>query len=220
MVVNHVLDIIIAYQWEIFISLEVLSVIALLLFGVVRYFMDRKRSSRFFIGAFLVFLALEAILALMIYQSTGEISTFQIVIAVFLIYACTFGIIDFMKLDRWMRQKIGAWRGIELLTEKDYRIMERNKDPKYLAKKYRWSSTIHLIVFVIIQSIFWMYGTTDFDDMVSYIKDPSWIEAGTPEESPYPNETVYSIGMIWGIIFIVDFIWSWSYTFFPAKLKE
>jgi len=215
-----VLNSLIAYQWEIFISLEVLSVIALLLFGIVRYFLDRKKVSRLFIGVFLGFLFLEAVLALIIYQSTGEISTFQIVIALFLIYACTFGVFDFLKLDRWMREKIGGWRGIELLTEKDYRIIERNKDPKYLAKKYRRSSLIHLTLFVIVQSIFWMYGTKDFEELIGYLKDLSWIEEGTPEESPYPNEAVYAVGMIWGIVFIVDFIWSWSYTLSPSKPKE
>lgn len=220
LVVDHMLDDIIAYQWEIFISLEVLSVISLLLFGIVRYFLDKQRASRIFIGAFIAFLVLEAILALMIYQSTGEISTVQIVIVLFLLYACTFGILDFLKLDRWMRRKIGGWRGVELLTEKDYRIMERDKNPKYLAKKYRWTSTIHLIVFVIVQSIFWMAGTDSLSDMLSYLKDWSWIESGTAEGSPYPNDTIFSIGVIWGIIFIVDFIWSWSYTFFPAKSKS
>lgn len=33
-----------------------------------------------------------------------------------------------------MRMKIGRWRGVELLTEKDRRIIERNKDPKFVAK--------------------------------------------------------------------------------------
>src|SRR5699024_4723186 len=141
-------------------------------------------------------------------------------IALFLIYACTFGVFDFLKLDRWMREKIGGWRGIELLTEKDYRIIERNKDPKYLAKKYRRSSLIHLTLFVIVHSIFWMYGTKDFEELIGYLKDLSWIEEGTPEESHYPNEAVYAVGMIWGIVFIVDFIWSSSYTLSPSKPKE
>jgi len=173
-----------------------------------------------FILTFLVLLAVEALLAFMIYQVTGEISTFQIVIMVFIIYACTFGILDFKKLDRWMRIKIGKWRGVELLTEKDYRIMKRDKDPKYLAKKYRWTSTIHLIVFIVGQSVLWTYGTRDMDEMLSYLRDLSWIEAGTVKSSPYANETMYGIGMIWGIVFIADFIYSWSYTFFPAKSKK
>src|SRR5699024_2651097 len=91
------------------------------------------------------------------YQITGEISTFQIVIGVFVLYALAFGIFDFLKLDRWMRKKIGARRNVELLSEKDYDIIARNKNPKYIAKKYRYTSTIHLIVFVIAKLD---YGTT------------------------------------------------------------
>ena len=170
-----------------------------------------------FIIAFLVLLILEALLALVLYRMTGEISTFQIVIAVFVLYACTFGIFDFLRLDRWMRRKIGTWRGVELLTEKDYDVIARNKNPKYIAKTYRWSSTVHLVVFLVVQSIFWMYGTKDIEEMFSYIRDLSWIETGRFEDSPYPNETIYSIGMLWGLIFIIDFIWSWSYTIFPSK---
>ncbi|HEY4601487.1 MAG TPA: hypothetical protein VIG73_09500 [Cerasibacillus sp.] len=205
------------FQWEIFITIEILLLVSLLLFGFVRYFLSKKRLSMLFIIAFLVLLMLEALLALVLYRMTGEISTFQIVIAVFVLYACTFGIFDFLKLDRWMRRKIGTWRGVELLTEKDYDVIARNKNPKYIAKKYRWSSTVHLVVFLVVQSIFWMYGTKDIEEMFSYIRDLSWIETGRFEDSPYPNETIYSIGMLWGLIFIIDFIWSWSYTIFPSK---
>lgn len=214
------MGLILEFQWEIFIFIEVASIVSLLLFGIVRYFMNKKKLSLLFIGAFLVLLGLEALLAVVLYRETGEISAFQIVITIFVIYACTFGIADFKKLDRWMRKKIGGWRGEELLTEKDYQIIERNKDPKYLARKYRWTSTAHLVVFVIVQFVFWKLGTANMGELVSYAKDLSWIEAGTYENSPYPNETIYSIGMIWGLIFIIDFIWSWSYTVFPSKPKE
>lgn len=211
------MDFLINHQWGIFITLEVLSLVSLLVFGGIRYFLDKRKLSQLFIFGFLLFLFLEALLALLIFQWTGEVSTFQFVIAIFLLYACTFGIADFKKLDRWMREKVGKWRGIDLLTEKDYQIIARNKDPKYIAKKYRITSTIHLAVFIIVQFIFWSMGTTDLNEMISYLKDLSWFETGHYEDSPYPNEAIYAIGMIWTVIFAVDFIWSWSYTFFPSK---
>src|SRR5699024_10422669 len=145
---------------------------------------------------------------------------FQIVIIVFLIYACTFGINDFRNLDRWMRGKIGAWRNIELLSAKDYDIIEKRKDPKQIARKYRISATVHLILFIIVQTIFWMLVTESVNEMLSYLKDLSWIETGEYMDSPYPNETLYGIGMIWMVIFVIDFIWSWSYTIFPSKPKK
>src|SRR5699024_7055386 len=126
----------------------------------------------------------------LIFQWTGEVSTIQIVIAVFLLYACTFGIADFKKLDRWMREKIGKIRGIRLLTDDDYRIITRNRDPKYLAKKYRWSFTIHLSVYIIVQYMIWYMGTTDIHEVISYFIEDSGVVTGHYEDFAYPNEAI------------------------------
>ncbi|WP_026907188.1 hypothetical protein [Paucisalibacillus globulus] len=211
------MDFLVEYQWELFIFAEVMSLVALLLFGVVRYFFGKRKLSFIFIFLFLLLLLMEAVLALVIYQETSEISTFQIVIIVFLVYACTFGISDFKKLDRWMRLKIGDWRGIDLLTENDRLIMKKKNDPKYIAKKYRYSSLIHLLVFVVVQGIFWGYGLSHFHQVFDYLQDLSWIGTDNVSETPYPNEAIYRISIVWGLVFIIDFIYSWSYTIFPSK---
>ncbi|MDV2581760.1 hypothetical protein [Alkalibacillus haloalkaliphilus] len=211
------MNLLIEYQWEIFISLEVLSVVALLLFGVLRYYLGHKQKSLVFILLFIVLLVIEAVLGVIIYQETGEFSTFQLVVLLFVIYALTFGVNDFRKLDRWMRMKFGTWRDVDLLTEKDYDIMERQNDPKHVAKINRRSAMIHLIIFVVVQSIFWSLGTENFEEMIGFLTDLSWFEAGNYEDSPYPNETLYSIGMVWMLIFAIDFIYSWSYTIFPSS---
>ncbi|MEK4563458.1 hypothetical protein MKX54_02065 [Alkalihalobacillus sp. FSL R5-0424] len=205
------------YNWELFIAAEVLSVVALLLFGFTRYWFIQGRTSYLFIGLFLLLLVLEALLGLYVYQQTGEISTFLIIITLFVLYACTFGIFDFLRLDRWMRSKIGKLRGVELLTEKDYKRIERSKDPKYKAKKYRISSTIHLIVFFAGQFLLWSWGTSGLDEMIGYASDLSWIEDGHYENSPYQNEAMFAVGTIWGIVFVADFLYSWSYTLFPSN---
>lgn len=211
------MDLIIKYNWELFIFIEFLSFGSLVLFGIFRYFFDKSRLSIMFIFIFLFMLIIEGALGIYVYSQTGEISTFQIVIIVFIIYACTFGIFDFMKLDRWMRKKIGTLRGIELLSDKDYKIINRNNNPKYIAKKYRLSSFIHLIIFVSVQAIFWRVGTENISEIKMYLSDFSWINKGIAEESPYPNDVTLGIGVIWGIVFIADFIYSWSYTLFPKK---
>lgn len=211
---------IVANQWTIFIVLEVLSLVSLLFFGFLRYVLNRRRLSVLAIVAFLGLLISEALLGILIYQETKEIGTFQIAVGIFVVYACTFGIFDFLKLDRWMRQKIGKWRRVELLTKKDYVILQRQKDPKYVAKKYRVTSVIHLAAFTVGQSILWMYGTESFEEMLGFMTDLSWVEAGTAAQSPYPNEVIYSIGMIWSLVFIIDLIYSWSYTIFPGKSKD
>lgn len=210
------MDLLLEYNWELFIAAEVLSVLALLLFGISRYWFIQGRTSYLFIGLFLLLLVLEALLGLYVYQQTGKISTFLIIITLFVLYACTFGIFDFIRLDRWMRSKIGKLRGVELLTDKDYRMIERTKDPKYKAKKYRISSTIHLIVFFAGQYLLWSWGTSGLDEMISYASDLSWIEDGDFRNSPYQNDAMFAVGTIWGIVFVADFLYSWSYTLFPS----
>ena len=208
------------HQWGIFITIEILSIISLFIFGFLRYLFNKQRISLLAIGAFLVLLLIEALLGILIYQETKEISTFQIVIIIFVVYACTFGIIDFLKLDRWMRKTVGKWRNVELLTNKDYAIIKREKNPKFVAKKYRVTSTIHLVLFLIGQSILWFYGTGSLNGMLKFLTDFTWVEAGTAEQSPYANEAAYSIGMIWTLVFVIDLIYSWSFTIFPAKQKK
>lgn len=214
------MDFILDYHWNIFITIEILSLISLLLFGVFRYFFSKRRFSLVFIASFLGLLFIEALLGLYVYLQTGEISTFLIIIMVFLVYACTFGIVDFIRLDRWMRDKIGKFRGVNLLTDKDLRIIKRNRDPKYVAKKYRVSSIIHLVIFVIGQSTLWAIGTDTMAEAKGFLTDLSWIEDGTSKNSPYSNDMLYGVGMIWGIAFVADFIYSWSYTLFPDKGRK
>lgn len=214
------MNILLKYQWEIFIAIEIISFVSLLLFGIIRYFLGKRKVSLQFLLLFILLLIIEAALAVVIYQETGEISTFQIVVTIFVVYACTFGIADFKKLDRWMRLKISNIRKVDLLTEKDRAIMDRQKDPKYIARKNRRSSMIHLVLFLGVQAVFWWYGTKDFRMMLDYLFDLSWMGTENVEETPYANETVYQISTVWAVVFAVDFIWSWSYTIFPEKTKD
>lgn len=207
------------YQWHLFITIEISFILVFLLFGFVRYFLNKLRLSYILLAIFVFLILLEALLAFVVYRLTGEFSIFQLIIIIFVLYAVTFGIFDFLKLDRWMRQKVGTWRNVELLTEKDYERIRRSKDPKYLARLYRKTSTVHLIIFIVGQFILWYHGTSSIPDMFTYLADLSWIQTGNIDQSPYANESTYSIGMLWGLIFFIDFVWSWSYTFFPSKPK-
>ncbi|OJH20458.1 hypothetical protein BLX88_02400, partial [Bacillus obstructivus] len=96
-------------------------------------------------------------------------------------------------------------------------VMKKQKDPKYIAKKYRYSSMIHFLLFVIAQLIFLSYSLDSMEQAIPYLTDLSWIGTEYVEETPYSNETLYGISMVWGLVFIVDFMYSWSYTIFPSK---
>lgn len=211
------MSLLLTYRWETLILIEVLLLVCLVSFSVMRYFFDRSKQSMIFLSLFIFLLLVEGGLGFFIYLKTGELDTFQIVVFIFIVYACTFGIFDFMKLDRWMRKVIGSWRGVSLLTEKDRKFYEQQQDQAYVAKKYRRSAMIHLVLFTIGQLLLWKAGTNSFAEMKMYALDWSWIEEGNFEHSPYSSEGTFSLGILWGVIFIIDFIYSWSYTIFKKS---
>lgn len=211
------MELMITYQWEIFISLEVLSLVFLVAFLFIRYAFTKQGLSRLFLLLFILCIAFEAVIALLIYQRTGEISTFQIVIGIFIIYACTFGISDFKKLDRYIKSKVGKWRGINLLTEADLRKMEQAKDPIVVARKNRRWWYAHAFVFVIAHYVFWVYYGSNSHDFSYYLSDFSWWEDKGSANGPFQHEVVGGISKIWTIVFAVDTIICWSYTLFPNK---
>ncbi|HLR66725.1 MAG TPA: hypothetical protein VK105_06235 [Virgibacillus sp.] len=215
-------DVIIPYQWEIFISLEIFSWLSLILFLVIRYAFRRQALGMLFLFIFIAGTMLEGVLAFGVYKKTGEIETFQIIITIFILYACTFGISDFKKLDRFMKQKIGKWKGVELLTEKDRRIMRRENDPRFIARKYRLGWYVHTFVFVVVHSFFWVYFGDHSRSLVEVLSDWSWMKEmdGVPENGPYQKEVIYPISVIWGIVFAADTINAWYYTIFPEKDKK
>lgn len=218
---NHAsLSPLINYQWEIFIALELLSFFFLMAFIVLRYVTIKQKLSNGFLVLFLLCMVIEVLLAFQVYRSTGEFSTFQIVVGIFLIYACTFGISDFKKLDRYIKGKIEKWRGISLLTEEDLIKIEQAKDPKVIARENRLWWYFHALIFIIAHYFFWQYYGNHANGLSSYLTDLSWWEEGVIENGPFQHDVIAQISRIWTLIFGLDTIISWSYTLFPAKEKK
>lgn len=214
------MDLIVTYQWPIFISLEVASLLFLLLFSLVRYVFAREKTARVFLLLFVSFIFLEAVIAYIVYNQTGKIETFQVVIFIFIIYACTFGIADFKKLDRYIKKKIGNWRGVDLLTEKDKRKMTYSKDPKVITKKNLFWTLGHTLVFIIAQVIFWFNFGNDIHPFLHYVTDWSWFQGDLGADLPFTSEIITQITQIWIIIYVIDTVVAWSYIFFPGTNKE
>lgn len=212
---NRLMD----YQWELFIAAEVLSWASLILFMLVRYAFNRQRLSVVFLLGFLILTIFEAVLAYAAYRQTGEISSFQIIVLVFIVYACTFGIADFKNLDRTIRKKVGSWRGVDLLTDHDRKMLSLRQSPRYKAKKARQWWYGHALVYLIGHFVFWsLYGQPG-SSFTDWITDWSWWNEEENAVSPYINEGITRISRIWTLIFILDTIISWSYTLFPDKEK-
>ncbi|EGQ18155.1 hypothetical protein HMPREF9372_3809, partial [Sporosarcina newyorkensis 2681] len=56
------MDFILTYHWQVFIAIEIVSVISLLLFGLFRYFFSKDKFSIIFIISFIALLLIEALL--------------------------------------------------------------------------------------------------------------------------------------------------------------
>lgn len=208
------------YHWEIFITLEILATVSLLLFLVFRYALKKQSISYFFLIIFFMLLGTEVILAVVVYRETGEISTFTIVVTIFLLYALTFGISDFQKLDRYIKQKVGKWKNVDLLTEKDKQRMERAKNPKVIARNYFLWWLTHFGVFIGGHAYFWVtYGKHD-EGIMHFLTDWSWYAAETTDEGPFHDEIIGSVSQLWILIFVIDSIVSWSYILFPGGEKQ
>lgn len=207
-------------HWAIFITLEVSSLLFLFLFVVVRYLFTNIRVSYAFLGLFIAAIILEALLAFVVYKHTGEFTTFQIVIVIFIVYAGTFGISDFKKMDRYVKDKIGKWKGIDLLTDKERQIMAYLKDPKVIAKRARLWFYLHTIVFAIAIIMFWQYYGNEQYSFYYFLTNLDWYKDELIEPQPFTNELITNIVQIWSLIYLIDTIVNWSYTIFPSEKKD
>lgn len=207
------------HDWAIFISLEVAALIFLLLFMGSRYLLLRPKLSHTFLMLFLLMMVLEGILVVMVYKVTGEISTFQVVVVLFLLYAVTFGIQDFKKLDFSVRMKIGKWRKTKLVTDEEVERMRALKHPKVVARKSRMWFYAHTVVFGIALIYLWnAYGTNEYS-WLYFVQNIDWFGDETIAQ-PFTSELVGQTIRLWLIIYVVDSIINWSDTFFPTKGKD
>lgn len=205
------------YYWEIFIVLEISAFIILLVFLFIRYFFMKSELSFIFLILFIMMLILEAVLAFVVYKQTGEFTTFQVVIGIFIIYALTFGVNDFKRLDRYVKQKVGSWRGVDLLTEEDKEKIAYLKDPKVIARRSRYAFYMHTLIFVSGIIVLWIYNGNKDYSLLYFLKNLEWFEDVLASPQPFKNEQITSGVRLWIIIYILDSIINLSYTLFPGK---
>lgn len=212
------MDFLVEHSWMLFISLEIAALIFIFAFMGARYFFAYYKGSNIFLSLFLLMMVFEGILAFLVYKVTGEINTFQIVVVIFLVYAATFGISDFKKLDYTARVKIGKWRNVQLVSDDEVKKMRRLKHPKVVARKSRiWFYTHTIILISALIYLWYLYGSTEYH-WVYFIQNWGWFNDESLSQ-PFTSEMVNQVIRLWLIIYVIDTIVNWSYTFFPDKEK-
>ncbi|WP_416148711.1 hypothetical protein ACM26V_20955 [Salipaludibacillus sp. HK11] len=206
-----------SYYWELFIFTEVIAVLCIVLFTVFRYILGQKNRSLFFLGLFLISNVIDAVVAYYMYTLTGEIEAFQMIVGIFLLYACTFGYRDFKRLDRWLRTKIEHFTGKTYVTDQEKRDIEKASLPEEKAKQERRGWYLHAALFLgaFIISFFYI-GEGEIQKLFMSL---DWLERwfNDTEQGPFSEAMANQVFQIWFIIFVVDSVIVWSYTLFPEK---
>lgn len=194
------LDLLLDNKWLFLIGAEVSFWVLSAAFLLLRYWLGLDRGS--FVLLTLVVLDNLFILALGIldYLRTGEFAAYQIVIAAVLAYVLTVGRGDMRRLDAYLKERAARWTGQPSPPE-----TPRRQDVQDKAKRYRRSWYEHLIVFVVGQVVFLTIGD-------------SWVPLVLASEGPTEEPSgLTTASWVWTIVFVIDTVWSLSYTIFPSR---
>jgi hypothetical protein len=97
-------------KWILLIALEALAWLFTVGFIVLRYWFRLERASIVALVAMIVDTFGIVALGIYYWAKTGEVSTYQFLIAGLIIYAVTIGREDARRLDRWLGAKISRRR--------------------------------------------------------------------------------------------------------------
>lgn len=195
------------YRWVFFIITESVFWVSLVGFFITRYWFG---MTKFSVLAAVMIVANELIifgLGVADFVATGQLSRYQVVIVIILIYTFTYGKHDFKKLDAFIERKVKQWKGEHVPPveeeKKPTTPPEEVGKPDYdHARKERIGWFKHLLIYAAVQVIF----------LIVRMTQPSFLSEQT-------YDVMKGITLVWGIILIIDTFVSLSYTFFPRKKR-
>jgi hypothetical protein len=189
-------------KWFFLVGAEVTFWVLSVAFLAMRYLFDLNRASVVVLALIILDNALIAGLGFLDFRRTGEFSAYQLVAAAIVVYGLTYGTRDFRRLDAYLKRKVAGLRGKPRSSETPARTPARDK-----AQKNRRSWYVHLVVFAAGQAAL-------------VAASESWILPLLTGGAPADPSFLMNAGRIWAIAFVVDTIWSLSYTPFPGKSRE
>jgi hypothetical protein len=168
-------------------------------FLVLRYWFELSRASFVMLGLIVLDNLFILGMGVLDYLHTGEFAAYQIVIAAVLVYGLTFGKKDFKRLDAYLHRKVMAWKG---RTPPPAASEKKTGREKARSERSGWYK--HLAVFAVGQAILFAMGE-------------SWISAQMDGQVPADPSGLMMASLVWTVVFVVDTIWSLSYTVFPVR---
>ncbi|WP_096437848.1 hypothetical protein [Alteribacter populi] len=208
--------------WELFIATEILAIVCVVAFVVFRYIIVRPALSKWSVAVFILLNVFDSVIAFLVYRETGELSVFQIVIFIFILYALTFGRSDFKRLDLWIRMQIDRWTNKKLVHEKEHREHEERSYGAGQSKNAAREWVMHVGLFTFVHIIFFLLFPSEsimLTDVLSQEGIENWME--DPESyGLFSEPAINQVTLIWGLIFVIDTVVSWLYILFPEKNKK
>lgn len=206
------INFLIQYKWQLIIIGEALFLLLISAFFIMRYWF---RQHAIALGAVLLLIINELFLVLLAvfdYKETGKVASFQIVTIIFFIYLLLEGKKDFRKLDNYFKRKVAKWKyktGTELHEGEK---IEPSKYGRTHAKEERKGWYGHFLIFIIAQIIFLNVSSFSGFDNITFNNKGNLFKI-------YEDARINKANNLWGIILIIDFFWSFSYTLWPRKKK-
>lgn len=196
------MDFVLDNKWFFLVGAEVSFWVLAVAFLVLRYLFDLNRASFVVLALIILDNALIAGLGFLDYQRTGEFAPYQLVAAAIVVYGFTYGKKDFRRLDAYLKRKLKRSGDRSPSPKPAPRVPARDK-----AERYRRGWYTHLAVFVIGQAALFAAGE-------------AWINPLLDGGSLAQASALMNASRIWTIVFVVDTVWSLSYTFFPDKDRK
>jgi hypothetical protein len=186
-------------KWLFLIGAEVSFWVLSGAFLVLRYWFGSDRGSLVLLALIVVDNVFILALGALDYLRTGEFAAYQIVIAAVLVYGLTFGKKDFKRLDAYLQRKVMAWKW---RTPPPAASEKKTSREKARSERSGWYK--HLAVFAVGQAILFAMGE-------------SWISARLGGQLTADPSGLMMASLVWTVVFVVDTIWSLSYTVFPVR---
>lgn len=207
------MNFLIEYKWQLIIIGEALFLLFISAFFVMRYWFHQHAIA---FGAVLLLIINElflAILAIFDYMETGKLASFQIITIIFFIYLLIEGKKDFQKLDHYFKMKVAEWKGETATTLPEEQKNEAHQYGLSHAKLERRGWYEHLLIFIIAQIIFLNVSSFSGFENIRFNNIGNLFKV-------YEDGQINKANSLWGIILLIDFFWSFSYTIWPRKEKK
>lgn len=200
-------------RWSFLILAETVFWITVMTALTLRYWFNKPKAA---VVVFLFTLVNEIwilFLGILDIKDTGELSTFQIIIVIIILYSLILGKYDLRKLDRFLFRSVARLKGTKIIEETKNNELFGISKAKEEIKQFCLHCLLFLLAHVVfLLVLFFMSKETRTDSLMNQI---AWLYSQFQN-----NKVLIQVSKVWSVILLIDGIRSISYLIFPKKEIE